>query len=153
MAETRTQQQVRLVLQKQAADLSRLIAEKVPAGVGFCLVLADAGERGNMAYLSNAERPGMMKMLGDLLAKQRLEEPRAPRIVSSDDCACCHSCLSPGDDTDRALVTSFVSGLLARSTTEVIAGLLCPRHSLMAADAARFVLDLTTPTPAKETIQ
>ena len=38
-------------------------------GIGFCLVMLDIGPRGNMAFISNVEREGMLKALRELLDK------------------------------------------------------------------------------------
>lgn len=58
--------QVRLVLQKQCVELGKELAAKVPAGVGFTLVLADIGEKGNLAYVSSIGRDSAVEMLRNL---------------------------------------------------------------------------------------
>lgn len=69
MAETFTQKQVRLVLEKQCADMGRLIADSLPAGVGFCFIAFDFGNEGNAAYLSNGCREDTIKLLREMADK------------------------------------------------------------------------------------
>ncbi|MBT8453907.1 MAG: hypothetical protein KJO40_18240 [Deltaproteobacteria bacterium] len=55
-------------LEGVCADLAReVIVPILPAGAGFALLLFDLGERGNMAYMSNAKREDMINALEDLI--------------------------------------------------------------------------------------
>jgi hypothetical protein len=75
MSETRTQKQVRLVLEQQCVELAKLLKSKVPAGVGFILFLADIGEEGNIAYVSTVERQSAFKLLHEWLDHQDANHP------------------------------------------------------------------------------
>ena len=57
----------RIALELRAAELARMIKEAVP-GTGFCLVLFDLGEGGNMAYMANGQRAHVVAMLRELCA-------------------------------------------------------------------------------------
>ena len=140
MAETLTQKQVRLVLERQCREAADLLKANTPAGTVFCLVLADVGERGNVAYVSTCERESAAKMLDEILGKWSLEHPWA---LKPDDCPCCFACLAPGIDTDRALVAAFVCGLAAKDgglSKEPMSRLLCQKHGRMASEAAAFLM-------------
>jgi hypothetical protein len=73
--ETRTQKQVRLVLEQQCVELAKLLKSKVPAGVGFILFLADIGEEGNIAYVSTVGRQSAFKLLHEWLDHQDANHP------------------------------------------------------------------------------
>lgn len=53
-------------LEAVCASLGKTIGEVIPAGTAFAFLLADFGEEGNAAYLSNAKRPDMVKMLREM---------------------------------------------------------------------------------------
>jgi len=69
VSESHVEKQVRLVLEKQCADVGRIIADALPAGVGFAFLAFDFGARGNIAYFSNANREDMIRALEELLAR------------------------------------------------------------------------------------
>lgn len=69
MTESLVDQQRRLVLERQCADVGRKIAKLLPAGTGFVFVAYDFGTAGNMAFISNGERPSTIKMLKELAGK------------------------------------------------------------------------------------
>jgi membrane carboxypeptidase/penicillin-binding protein PbpC len=69
VSETTTQKQVRLLLETQCRDAANLLAKHLPAGTAFALVIADFGEKGNVAYVSSAERDDMIRMFEELLTK------------------------------------------------------------------------------------
>ncbi len=83
MAESLVQKQVRLVLEKQCSEIGRVIADALPAGVGFCFVTFDFGpaNSGNMAYLSNGERKSTVKMLRELLEKIEREASHSETVA------------------------------------------------------------------------
>ncbi len=70
MAETQTEIQVRLVLERQCRALAEDLGRKVPAGVGFILFLCDFGNDGNLAYVSSVERDGAIKLVQEWLDHQ-----------------------------------------------------------------------------------
>lgn len=145
MAETRTETQVRMVLETQCREAADLLKANTPAGTVFCLVLADVGERGNVAYVSTCERDSAENMLYELLEKWAKDRPWT---ITRADCPCCHACLSPGEDTDRALVVAFLSGLAAKDaglTRSPMSRTLCLKHARMSAEAAAFLLALGAP--------
>ena len=39
-------------------------------GIGFALLLFDFGGKGNLAWISNAQRPDMIKALGEFIEKE-----------------------------------------------------------------------------------
>lgn len=79
MAETVTETQVRLVLERQCREYANLLKAKVPAGVGFALFLFDFGADGNTAYVSTADRDDMLRLIDEWSAKVRGQhgEPKA----------------------------------------------------------------------------
>lgn len=54
-------------LEEHARDLARSIARNLPPGVVFGLVLANAGEGGFTAFMSNANRRDFIALLRDLI--------------------------------------------------------------------------------------
>jgi hypothetical protein len=52
-------------LEAQCKEIGDVIREAAP-GLGFALVLFDFGEKGNMAYVSTAQRADTIKMLREL---------------------------------------------------------------------------------------
>lgn len=60
--------------------------------------------------------------------------------ASTEDCPCCHEQLEPGEDTERAMVTAFLGGILARDGNIPIGHALCAKHSGLARDCLGFVL-------------
>ncbi len=51
--------------------LGPAVQKALPPGVGFCVVIYDFGEAGNMAYMANGRREDvvtMMRELGDKIA-------------------------------------------------------------------------------------
>lgn len=60
--------------------------------------------------------------------------------ASPADCPCCHECLSPGDDTDRALVVAFLGGVTARDQDVPMAEALCAKHAGLARDCLTSTL-------------
>lgn len=59
--------------------------------------------------------------------------------ATSEDCPCCHRCLSPGEDTDRALVAAFLSGITAHATDVPHRAALCEHHAALGAEAEAFL--------------
>lgn len=60
--ETTVDVQQRLLLEQQTREVADLIAGKMP-GRGFLLMAFDFGDGGNLAYVSNAQRPDVLKVL------------------------------------------------------------------------------------------
>lgn len=58
----------RAELEAACASLGRTIGKVVPPGAGFAFLLFDFGERGNMSYVSNAQRESMIEALHGLIA-------------------------------------------------------------------------------------
>lgn len=69
MAETATDVQVRLVMERQCRELADGLKAKVPAGVGFALFLFDFGADGNTAYVSTAKREDMIALVREWLER------------------------------------------------------------------------------------
>ncbi len=59
----------RLHLENVSGEVGRLIGSAMPPGVGFALLIFDFGEKGNLAYISNAERTTMLESLREFIAK------------------------------------------------------------------------------------
>jgi len=71
MSESHVAKQVRLVLEQQCRSIGKDIEASCPAGTGFALFLFDFGEGGNLAYISNASRPTMIKAVEEWLARAK----------------------------------------------------------------------------------
>ena len=67
MAETTTEKQVRLVLERKCREIANGLAAQCPAGVGFALFLFDFGDGGNLAYVSNGSRETMIQAVEEWL--------------------------------------------------------------------------------------
>ncbi len=59
---------------KQLEESARAVAKQIGAsmrpGVGFALFVFDFGEKGNLAYISNAQRVFMVKAVEEWLLRQ-----------------------------------------------------------------------------------
>ena len=60
-----------------ARKIGERLAEKMPPGWGFTLVLASYGEGGFCTYISSVQREGAVKMLHELLDKIERNEQGA----------------------------------------------------------------------------
>ena len=47
------------------------IKETIPEGMGFALLVFDYGEKGNMFYISSAERKDMIAAMEEFIQKQK----------------------------------------------------------------------------------
>lgn len=77
-----TRQQLEAPLQKLARSLDSTLHAQVGERVGFALLVFDFGDTGNVAYVSNAQRPEMIKALQEILAKWESglsTDPRGPK--------------------------------------------------------------------------
>jgi hypothetical protein len=70
MAETNTEMQMRLLLERQCRSIAEALRPVMPAGIGFILFLSDYGERGNVAYVSTIERDDVIKLLHEWLDRE-----------------------------------------------------------------------------------
>lgn len=52
-------------------EIADEIKTKLPPGYGFGLFIFEFGEQGNMFWISNAQRPDMIKALREWIAKQQ----------------------------------------------------------------------------------
>jgi len=57
--------------QRALRELAGEISAKVPPGFGFGLFIFEFGEDGAMFWISNAQRPSMIKALRERIAKQQ----------------------------------------------------------------------------------
>lgn len=55
--------------EKLTRSIAHGIGSSLPAGYGFALVVFDFEDKGRMTYVSNAERPGLVKLLRELATK------------------------------------------------------------------------------------
>ncbi len=69
--ESDDERRARLKMEAITADLGRTIGRCLPPGVGFLMVTFDFGGKGNMAYVANGERSGVLEMLDELRHKLR----------------------------------------------------------------------------------
>lgn len=60
----------RAELERLSRTLGSIMADAMPPGVGFTLLVFDFGERGNLAYISNAVREDMLAAMREFIAKQ-----------------------------------------------------------------------------------
>lgn len=70
--ETKEELAARLELEEKCKKLGKRIRKLLPPNVGFTLLMFDysEGERtGNMAYMSTAEREGMIEAMHEFLGK------------------------------------------------------------------------------------
>jgi hypothetical protein len=58
-------------IRKLLNDIGHGIGEQLPKGWGMCLLLFTYGERGDMFYISNAERGTMIKALQEFIREQK----------------------------------------------------------------------------------
>lgn len=56
-------------IEKACSKMGKVIGSCMPDGLGFALIFTDFGESGGMAYVSNAEREGMIKVLREAANK------------------------------------------------------------------------------------
>jgi hypothetical protein len=49
------------------------LKRSLPAGVGFAVLVFDIGEKGNLAYVSSAERRSMLEAMREFIAKAERE--------------------------------------------------------------------------------
>jgi hypothetical protein len=69
--ESPEQRKARLALEASCAGIGRTLREIMPPGSGFALIMFDFGEKGNMAYVSSAEREDMIRLFVEVLEKLR----------------------------------------------------------------------------------
>lgn len=67
--ETPEQQYSRLALEAECRRMGKAIATCMPEGVGFCFFMFDLGPGGSTAYMSNAKRADVVKLLNEFLGK------------------------------------------------------------------------------------
>ncbi len=70
MSESLVDKQLRLVLERQCQELADHLKPKVPAGVGYFLLLSDYGAVGNTAYVSTFERASAIELMQEWLDRQ-----------------------------------------------------------------------------------
>lgn len=62
-SESEEQRRARLALEAKAIEIGKQIDSALPSGTGFAVVLFDFGDEGNFAYMSNARREDMVRLL------------------------------------------------------------------------------------------
>ena len=67
--ETPEQRYSRLALESECKQIGKALAHVMPEGVGFCFFMFNLGPGGATAYLSNAKRADMVKLLNEFLGK------------------------------------------------------------------------------------
>lgn len=63
----------RKYLELTCRKIAKKIIQALPSGVGMALILYNFGEKGNLAYMSNGDRQGMIETLEELLRHMRNE--------------------------------------------------------------------------------
>jgi hypothetical protein len=62
--------------ERKCGEIGRLIGSQLPPGWGFALIIADFQETGgNMTYLSNCQRDGMVKLMRECAEKIERGDP------------------------------------------------------------------------------
>lgn len=61
--------QVRILFEREGRKIAEKVQALLPPGVGFMLFVFDFGEGGNIAYLSNAQRPDARKAIAEWLQR------------------------------------------------------------------------------------
>lgn len=57
-------------LEEKAREIGRLIGGALPPGVGFALLVFDFGAKGDLAWISNAQRNDMLNVLSEFIQKE-----------------------------------------------------------------------------------
>lgn len=70
MAETRTQLQLRLLLETRCREIADRIAPGLLPGAGFALFMFDYEPPGALAYVSTGERAGIIRLMKEWIARQ-----------------------------------------------------------------------------------
>jgi hypothetical protein len=65
-------------LEAKAREIGHRIGGALPAGVGFALLVFDFGAGGNLAWISNGERPDMVNALKEFIVNVELEQHGGP---------------------------------------------------------------------------
>ncbi len=63
-------------VQEEMRTIGRSIADGLPPGWGFCLLVFQFGPEGNTNYISNAHREDMIKALEEFVANAKAGEVR-----------------------------------------------------------------------------
>jgi hypothetical protein len=69
------------LMEELAPKIGRVVESMLPPSTGFCLLLFDWGEKGNLTYLANCKRENMMRILreaADQIEKGLNKHPKAP---------------------------------------------------------------------------
>lgn len=69
-SETPEEKDKRLALERKGAEIGKLLAAQLPPGHGFALLLFNFGEKGYLAYFSNAERADMVKAMREWIERE-----------------------------------------------------------------------------------
>jgi hypothetical protein len=56
-------------IEKKLRFIGSIIKKQLPKELGFTLMLFDYGEKGNMFYISSAQREDMIKAMKEFIAK------------------------------------------------------------------------------------
>lgn len=57
-------------------DIGKAIANELPPGFGFALFVFDFGGKGHISYMSNAQRPDMLRALKEFIANAEADAKR-----------------------------------------------------------------------------
>ena len=76
-------QSKRLALEAEALRVAHAIKGMVSSGKCFALLLFDTGEGGDLAYVSNAEREGIIVAFRDFLARQEAEASTGRAVAAT----------------------------------------------------------------------
>jgi hypothetical protein len=58
-----------LVAVEASRKIGRELKQSMPEGVGFAVLVFDFGGKGNLAYVSNAQRPDMLRAMREFITK------------------------------------------------------------------------------------
>lgn len=65
----------RAELEMDSRRIADIVSKELPRGVGFALFVYSFGAKGNLAYISNGDRAGMIETVKEWIAKQESATP------------------------------------------------------------------------------
>lgn len=68
--ETEQEIEARVRIEEACKEIGESLAEAMPSTIGFALLMFDFGEKGSLAYCSNAMREDVVAMLHEWLGRQ-----------------------------------------------------------------------------------
>jgi hypothetical protein len=66
-----------ILANESARKIGRELKASLPPGVGFAVLVFDIGRKGNLAYVSNAERTSMIEAMREFIRHAEADEVRS----------------------------------------------------------------------------